>query len=63
MVATVGAHVVMEEAEGILMERHKLAADEAFPMLVHAGQQTNRKLAAVARELAETGELPGPAHS
>jgi GAF domain-containing protein len=59
----VAARDLIGQAKGILMERHKLNAEEAFQMLVHASQQTNRKLAVVARELAETGELPGPAYS
>jgi GAF domain-containing protein len=55
------ARDLIGQAKGILMERHKLSADEAFRMLVQASQDTNRKLAEVARDLAETGELPGPA--
>jgi GAF domain-containing protein len=54
------ARDLIGQAKGILMERHKLSAAEAFRMLVRASQQTNRKLAEVARDLAETGELPGP---
>jgi GAF domain-containing protein len=48
-------------AMGILMERHKLSADEAFAVLSRASQDTNTKLRQVARRVAETGEEPGAA--
>jgi GAF domain-containing protein len=48
---------VIGQAKGILMERHRITADEAFRMLSGASQRTNRKLADVARALAETGTL------
>jgi GAF domain-containing protein len=44
---------------GILMERHKLSAAEAFSVLSRASQNTNTKLREVARRVAETGEDPG----
>ena len=46
------------QAKGILMERHKLTADQAFGVLARASQNLNRKLADVARELTETGAVP-----
>lgn len=45
-------------AIGILMERHKLSADEAFSVLSRSSQDTNIKLLHVARRVAETGEDP-----
>jgi GAF domain-containing protein len=48
------------QAKGILMERHKLTADQAFTLLVGASQTTNTKLVDVARHLTETGELATP---
>ncbi|GIJ74566.1 ANTAR domain-containing protein [Virgisporangium ochraceum] len=45
------------QAKGILMERHRLTADQAFVLLVRASQATNTKLLDVARHLTETGEL------
>lgn len=55
---------VIGQAKGILMERHKLTADEAFRLLIQASQQRGRKLRTVAEELTVTGELPGrPPHS
>jgi transcriptional regulator with GAF, ATPase, and Fis domain len=46
------------QAKGILMERYKLTADQAFNALARVSQQTNRKLVDIARELTETGALP-----
>jgi len=45
----------IEQAKGILMERHKVTEDEAFTMLTHASQRTNSKLRDVAAELVRTG--------
>ncbi len=49
---------VIGQAKGILMERYKLTADQAFNALARVSQQTNRKLVDIARELTETGALP-----
>ena len=51
---------VIGQAKGILMERFRMTADEAFDRLRMASQHTNRKLNALARDLAETGEWPFP---
>ena len=48
----------IEQAKGILMERHKITEDEAFTILTHASQRTNTKLRDVAAELVRTGTLP-----
>ncbi len=48
---------IIGQAKGILMERHRITADEAFRLLSKHSQQVNRKLADVARGLAETGTL------
>jgi GAF domain-containing protein len=48
----------IEQAKGILMERHKIKEDEAFTILTHASQRTNTKLRDVASELVRTGALP-----
>ena len=47
---------VIDQAKGILMDRHKLTADQAFQVLAQMSMKTNRKLHAVA--LVHTGELP-----
>jgi transcriptional regulator with GAF, ATPase, and Fis domain len=46
------------QAQGILMERGRLTADQAFAALQRASQDRNVKLAEVARRLVETGDLP-----
>ncbi|MEU7530268.1 GAF and ANTAR domain-containing protein [Saccharothrix sp. NPDC042600] len=46
------------QAKGILMERHKLTADQAFAVLARASQLTNSKLRDIAEQLTRTGELP-----
>jgi GAF domain-containing protein len=48
---------IIGQAKGILMERHRITADQAFTMLSEHSQRVNRKLADVARALAETGTL------
>lgn len=49
---------VIGQAKGILMERHRLTADQAFTRLAQASQRANRKLSDLAAELVETGALP-----
>jgi AmiR/NasT family two-component response regulator len=51
------SRTVIGQAEGILMERHKITADDAFRMLVKASSVTNRKLQDVAADLVDTREL------
>lgn len=48
---------VIGQAKGILMERYKIDADRAFSLLLRRSQETNVKLAQIARHLAATGEL------
>jgi GAF domain-containing protein len=48
---------VIEQAKGIVMERHRLTGDEAFRLLAEASQRTNRKLRDIAEDLVLTGEL------
>lgn len=50
---------VIEQAKGILMERYKITAEQAFTLLTHASQRHNVKLRAVAEELTTTGVLLG----
>ncbi|MBV8980442.1 MAG: GAF and ANTAR domain-containing protein [Acidimicrobiia bacterium] len=49
---------VIGQAKGILMERQKVTADEAFDILRRTSQGLNVKLRELAQRLAETGELP-----
>jgi GAF domain-containing protein len=50
---------VIGQAKGVLMERHKLTADQSFAVLARVSQELNRRLVDVARELTDTGALPG----
>jgi GAF domain-containing protein len=52
------SRAVIEQAKGILMERHKIKEDEAYTILTHASQRTNTKLRDVAAELVQTGAVP-----
>jgi AmiR/NasT family two-component response regulator len=45
------------QAKGVLMERHKITADEAFAMLRAVSNDTNVKVVEVAERVALTGEL------
>jgi GAF domain-containing protein len=49
---------VIGQAKGILMERFKITSDQAFAVLAKVSQDTNRKLSAVAEDLARTGTWP-----
>src|SRR5215217_1217661 len=55
------SRAVIEQAKGILMERHKVTDDQAFTILTHSSQQTNVKLRDVAADLVRTGALLGAA--
>ncbi|HVB05219.1 MAG TPA: GAF and ANTAR domain-containing protein [Acidimicrobiales bacterium] len=46
------------QAQGILMERERITANQAFDILRVASQHLNVKLREVARELVDTGETP-----
>ena len=48
---------VIGQAKGILMERFRITAEQAFDLLIAASQNSHRKLNEVAAELAATGEL------
>jgi len=48
---------IIGQAKGILMERFKMTADQAIDVLAKVSQDTNRKLHAVAEDLAGTGTL------
>jgi GAF domain-containing protein len=54
------SRAVIEQAKGILMERHRLTADQAFQLLAEASMRTNRKLRDIAAHLIHTGELQAP---
>lgn len=49
---------VIGQAKGILMERHRIDADDAFALLRERSQHLNVKLRDLAARLADTGDLP-----
>jgi len=49
---------IIGQAQGILMERERITADQAFDVLRRASQHLNRKLRDVAQQLVDTGESP-----
>lgn len=46
------------QAQGPLMERHKITPDQAFALLVKAAQPANVRLRDVADELVYSGRVP-----
>ncbi|BBZ44308.1 GAF and ANTAR domain-containing protein [Mycobacterium parmense] len=48
------------QAKGILMERHRITADEAHDLLVRASKHTNRKVVDLAGDLVTTGGVHIP---
>ena len=48
-------------AQGILMVRHQLTADQAFALLKRESQNTHVKLRAIAQTVIQTGDLPAGA--
>lgn len=53
------SRLLIGQAEGILMERYKVTAEEAFDLLRHLSENSNRKLALVAQDLVSSGTTSG----
>jgi GAF domain-containing protein len=59
--AALESRAVIDQAKGVLMERYKLTADQAFQLLAQASMHANRKVRDIADDLVRTGALPsGP---
>jgi GAF domain-containing protein len=56
--AALSSREIIGQAQGILMERERLSADQAFDILRRASQHLNVKLRDVAQRLVDTGEIP-----
>jgi hypothetical protein len=56
--AALATRELVGQAQGILMERERITADQAFDILRRASQHLNRRLREVAQTLIETGERP-----
>jgi GAF domain-containing protein len=52
------SRAVIDQAKGVLVERHKLTPDQAFDLLVRVSMHSNRKVRDVADHLVHTGDLP-----
>ena len=59
----IARRTIIGQAEGILMERFSLDADQAFNVLRRVSQDSQRKLYEVAADLVRTGQLPADAGS
>ena len=57
---TVATRQLIGRAEGILMERHRVTAAQAFSMLVRVSQHRNMKLREIAERLVLSGRLEEP---
>lgn len=54
---TIETRELIGQAQGILMERHKITSDKAFALLIRVSQQKNRKLRDIAEQLVHSGAL------
>jgi AmiR/NasT family two-component response regulator len=52
------SRTIIGQAEGILMERLGIDADQAFAYLRSISQAENRKLIMISRQIVETRRLP-----
>jgi len=53
----VESRAVIDQAKGILMERYKLTADQAFQALAAVSMRRNRKVRDIADELVQSGDF------
>ncbi len=49
---------IIGQAQGVLMERERITADQAFQLLRRSSQRLNRKLRTVAQDVVDTGAIP-----
>ena len=57
--AAMASRAVIDQAKGILMERFKLTADQAFQALTRVSMETNTKVRDIAERFVDTGKLSG----
>ncbi|WP_432502363.1 GAF and ANTAR domain-containing protein [Kineococcus arenarius] len=60
LLAAIDSRDLIGQAKGILMERHKLTAAQAFDLLTSVSQHRGVKLRDLAHELTSSGQLRGP---
>ena len=56
------SRAVIEQAKGVLMERHRWSADQAFAYLVAESQRRNRKVREIAADLVAAVQRPAGPH-
>jgi GAF domain-containing protein len=56
--AALQSRAVIDQAKGILMERFRITAAQAFEALARVSNETNTKVRDVAEHLVDTGEFP-----
>jgi GAF domain-containing protein len=57
LITALGRRDAIGQAKGILMERYKITADQAFALLAQVSSEANLKLYEVAERLTHTGDL------
>jgi AmiR/NasT family two-component response regulator len=55
--AALDSRAVIDQAKGILMERFKMTADQAFQALARISMESNTKVREVAQRIVDTGEF------
>jgi GAF domain-containing protein len=55
--AALDSRAVIDQAKGILMERFKLSADQAFSALAQVSMESNTKVRDIAERFVQTGDL------
>jgi GAF domain-containing protein len=58
LAAALDSRAVIDQAKGILMERFRMTADQAFGALARVSMESNMKVREVAERFVNTGELP-----
>jgi GAF domain-containing protein len=58
LAAALDSRAVIDQAKGILMERFRMTADQAFQALAKVSMETNIKVREVAERFVATGEFP-----
>ena len=54
------SRAVIDQAKGVLMERHEITADQAFQALVQVSMRSNRRVRDIADLLVQSGEFAMP---
>ncbi len=54
----IDSRTVIGQAEGLLMAKYRISADQAFAVLTRCSQASNRRLREIATEVVQTGTIP-----